>query len=328
MPGDAQANNEPSYPAAQWLQLAQVAFGPFGQHLTRKGLNTIEREFLACLDWKVMPTTQGLLAHHSVFMRYARRELEAHFAAQAQVQRMATVRTRLVAVPVPERAELSYPCGTAPVAADLPDLMYPDTPPLSDGYASDSSVDIVTPPSSGHAYSASGSYTGRVGPTRKSRTPPCPYTRPPRRMSRTSGNEWNDSRSTITIATSTTMRVDSAMDARIQYCAADRGTVLREYGGSPRYVPYSPSQRWLARRDRYDPAPTSPPSAAAAEVAAWNASFGLSLGSARRGAAATAYPSYRRTEDPSWHRYQNWSSTMPGVPANDKWGTFGLFRQC
>lgn len=317
---DVQVNNEPSYPASQWFQLAQVSFGPFGQQLTRKGLNKVEREFLACLKWKVTPTTEKLLAHHDVFMRYARRELEVYLAAQAQAQ-MATVRTR--PVPVTERAEPSYPCATLSVAAaDLPDLMYPDTPSLSDGYASDSSAGIVTPPSTGHAYAASGAHTGRVGPIRKGRSPPCPYSRPPRRMSshRTPGHEQTDSRSTIT-----STRVDPAIEARIRHYAADRGTVLRECGGSPRYVPYSPSQRWLPRRDRYDPAPT-PPSAIETEVAAWNSALGFS--SKRKSAAPATYgPPYRHAEDVSLRRYQNWHSAMPGVAANDKWGTFGLFRQ-
>ncbi|PIL36644.1 hypothetical protein GSI_00333 [Ganoderma sinense ZZ0214-1] len=324
------ANNEPSYPGSQWFQLAQVAFGSSGLHLTRKGLNKIEREFLACLDWQVMPTTEKLLDHHDVFMRYARRDLEVYSVTQAQAQaQMVTTRTR--PIPVPERAEPTYPRATLSVAAaDLPDLMYPDTPSLSDGYSSDSSAGIITPPSSGHAYAASGSHTGRVGPTRKGRSPPCPYSRPPRRMSshRTPGYGQNDPRSTITITSSTA--VDSAMEARIRFYAADRGTVLRECGGSPRYVPYSPSQRWLHRRDRYDSAPTpSPSSAIAAELAAWNASLGFNSSSKREFAAppTSTYPPYRRAEDPFCRRYQSWSSTMPGVAANDKWGTFGLFRQ-
>ncbi|KAI1785343.1 hypothetical protein LXA43DRAFT_1065992 [Ganoderma leucocontextum] len=313
------ANNEPSYPASQWLQLAQVAFGPFGQHLTRKGLNKIEREFLSCLNWKVMPTNEALRAHHDVFMRYARRELEAYLAAQVQVQ-MATARTR----PVPERAERSYPRATV-AAADLPDLMYPDTPSLSDGYTSDSSSGIITPPSSGHTYAASGTHTGRVGPARKPRSSPYPYARPPRRQSShssTPAHERHGHRSGST-TTSTSIGMDPALEATIRYYAADHGTVLRECGGSPRYVPYSPSQRWWPRRDRYGPSPTPLPSTGTgAGIPPWN----LSLSSKRESTAAN-HPSYRRADDPSWRRYQNWSSTMPGVAANDKWGTFGLFRQ-
>ncbi|TBU50544.1 hypothetical protein BD309DRAFT_242059 [Dichomitus squalens] len=291
--------NEPSYRSEQWLQLVRMVFG---QQFTIKDLTRIEREVLSALDWKVMPTNTAILAHYDVFMRYARRDREP-----SAVPKTAAVPART------ERAERSYPVpepapATNPAAA-IPDLMYPDY--SSDGYSSDSddSSEIITPPSAGpSAYASGHTHTGRVGatPSRKNRSSPYPYPRPSRRTSSQNHGspvcERNDHYRV--------RRDASLIEAKVRYYAADHGTVLRE-SGSPRYVPYSPSQPWN-RRDRYDPAPTPPPPSTT-----WKSYW----------PEDRPHAAHRRGEEHPWRRYQNWKSTMPGVSANDKWGTFGLFRQ-
>ena len=239
-------------------------------------------------------------------MWYARRDLDSSKATQT-----AAVPTRT------ERAEASYtvpePAPATSVAA-LPELMYPDY--SSDGYSSDDSSEIITPPSSGPSsyVSSSRTYTGRIGttPSRKNRTSPYPYPRPSRR---TSSQNYN----------SPAYQRMSDFEAKVRYYAADRGTVIRE-SGSPCYVPYSPSQSW-DRRDRYDRAPT-PPSLSSAT---WDSYLlgGRHASQSKSTSAKHAYASAssRRGEEHPWRRYQCWQSTMPGVSANDKWGTFGLFRQ-
>ncbi|KAI0352738.1 hypothetical protein OH77DRAFT_1497753 [Trametes cingulata] len=167
----------------------------------------IEREFLYLLNFEMRVADADLLAHHDGLMRATRRGADA-WRASARSGSVFAHR---------ERAEYRYPIHPrtpapahaeecAPAVAQLPDLMYPDSP---DSYRS--TPPVITPPDAYPSHLPKGaSHNPYLSSARRPPTPH-PHHPPPRR--------------------------DAEMDARVRWYAAD------PYGApadSPRFEPFSP----------------------------------------------------------------------------------------
>ncbi|KAI0363843.1 hypothetical protein BV20DRAFT_957450, partial [Pilatotrama ljubarskyi] len=166
----------------------------------------IEREFLYLLNFEMRVTDADLLAHHEGLMRATRKGADAW----RQSARTGSVFAHR------ERAEYRYPIHprphahahaeeSAPTMANLPDLMYPDSP---DSY--NSTPPVITPPDAYPSHLPKGaSYNPYLAPPRRPSTPHPNH--PPRR--------------------------DPEMEARVRWYAADPYVAPAD---SPRFEPFSP----------------------------------------------------------------------------------------
>ncbi|KAI0722021.1 hypothetical protein C8T65DRAFT_735002 [Cerioporus squamosus] len=281
------------YHYTKWTQPSQFS---------REDIDVMERHFLRLIDFRCSASPGAYLEHYAPLMRYASR-LNAF---QARTKRTSIFPPRKPAEPriflpepvhepvcVPEPVPAPAPATCS--AANLPDLMYPESPlssPMSmsddefdssfssDDESSDASPEAITPPDAARHAQPATVHTPATGTETHAAT------------QGVACQQTNLDQLYLQKAR------DAEMEARIRFYAADHGTVLYP-SGTPQFVPPSPSNM---QHHHYEVDPAL-------------------LASRTHAPAMKQSQDYGRTQP--WHQMQAWRSAS--VSGNTTWGTLGLF---
>lgn len=311
----------------------RMAPDPEHKLFTPAHLCRIEHEFQQLIDYRAMIAPADFLAHYDAILERHR----AHYETQRALLQHALFAPRTGPAAEP-RIVVGYEIKSA---ANLPDLTYPDSPSSdafsfdddnrnameedvlvdcsSDASSSDESPVIITPPNSIGAASSTTTVPPISIPTKleveeqEPRSKQYPYPT----LSYSGGcpdHHHHHPQGQHALSR------DAVMEARIRFYAADRGRITLDPSGSPRYVPYSPSQAPSQSQSQHPQPQTQ------------------TRVHARSQAAPYPYPTlHQHQHQHQWQyathghaahggaaaRMQQWQSTLPCT--DTIWGKFGLF---